>query len=87
MRCGFCFDEHALFYRVLSWCFSIIKIKAGQLHFIFCVEVCSLYMWDSSFDHVPLQSWAVARLAGMLGNTFTLHSNCKTGDVVWWLGM
>jgi hypothetical protein len=39
-------------------------------------------MGDSqSFGHVPLQSWGLAGLAGMLGNTFTMHSNGKTGEL------
>jgi hypothetical protein len=62
MRCGFCFDEHAPFYRELSRCFSIIKIKAGQLHFFFRVEVSSLYIGDSNFDHVPLHSPTLPKL-------------------------
>jgi hypothetical protein len=37
---------------------------------------------DSSFDHVPLDSPTVPRLAGMHQNTFTIHCHGKTGDVV-----
>jgi hypothetical protein len=47
----------------------------------------SLYKGDSTFNHVPLQSLSIARLAGMHQKTITLHSHCKTGVVAWSSGM
>jgi hypothetical protein len=51
------------------------------------VEVSSLYMGDSSFDHVLLHSPTVPRLASMHQKTITLHSHCKTGDALRSSGM
>jgi hypothetical protein len=51
------------------------------------VEVSSLYMGDSSFNHVPLNSPSIPRLAGMHQKTITLHSLPKRGVVVWKSGM
>jgi hypothetical protein len=72
------FRKEVLDYPVLSRFFSSIEIKAG---------VSSLCMGDSSLDHVPLHSPTVPRLARIHQKTITLHSHCKTGDVVWRLGM
>jgi hypothetical protein len=51
------------------------------------VDVSSLYKGDSNLDHVPLNSPSVPRLTGMHEMTITLQSHCKTGGVVWMLGM
>jgi hypothetical protein len=45
-------------------------------------EVSSLYMGDSSFNHVPLLSPSVPRLARIQQNTFAIHCLAQTGDVV-----
>ena len=56
MRCGFCFNEDGVFYRVLSWCFEIIKKKHGPLFLL------SLHR-GFIFDHVTLSSPTLPRLA------------------------
>jgi hypothetical protein len=39
-------------------------------------------MGDSSFNHVPLLSPSVPRLARIQQNTFAIHCLAQTGDVV-----
>jgi hypothetical protein len=46
------------------------------------VEVLSLCIGDSSFNHVLLHSQSVPRLARIHQNPFTIHCHGKTGDVV-----
>jgi hypothetical protein len=51
------------------------------------VELSSLCMGDSNFNHVLMHSPTVPRLAGIHQHTIALHSLPKRGVVVWRLGM
>jgi hypothetical protein len=51
------------------------------------VEVSSLCIGDSSFNHVLMHSPTVPRLARIHKKTTTLHSHPKRGVVVWDSGM
>jgi hypothetical protein len=46
------------------------------------VEVSCLCNGDSNFNHVPLNSPSIPRLAGIHQKTITMHSRGKRGDVV-----
>jgi hypothetical protein len=78
------FWKEVLDYLVLSRCFSKHQNKCRPA---LCIEVSSLCMGDSSFNHVLMHSPTVPRLDGKHQKTITLHSLPKRGVVVWWSGM
>jgi hypothetical protein len=75
------FWKEVLDYLVLSRCFSKHRNKGRPAP---SVEVSCLCNGDSSFDHVPMDSPSIPRLAGMHQKTSTLHSLPKRGSQIYW---
>jgi hypothetical protein len=75
--------------KIEVWFIVLMKTSSNITGFFIhqkLVRACSLsslYMGDSNFNHVPMNSPSVPRLARMHQKTITLHSHCKTGVVVW----